>query len=235
MKNLFLFYLMIVAAIACTPVKKMQDNAFEIERESNKLVVRFYDKRPFFEVTKNFDYKSRYSVLKKIAIAESNVDIVDNYDVSLLAYAAANGDTEYVSSILKQGGALLFDNPDGEDTPPIYLAKHPIELAIRFGHYDVLKLLLENGYKPCCVVNCIGLDRLDMLKLMSAHGAIIDDGSIRWAAPLIYYAHSRPMVEYLVSKGCSIQKALTYAKANSSEKELAEITLLINEAMQQRY
>lgn len=209
----------------------MPDNVLKVKKTEDGLLVHFDDKELFYVTTSDFDYKSRYATLKKLALLESNVNIVDTYGVSLLAYAAANGDADFVATILKQqDGPLILDNPDREEAPPVYLASHPIELAILNGHYDVLKLLLENGYKPCCVAACIGHDRLDMLKLMCEHGAIIDDNSVCWAPPLICCAKSSSMVEYLVSKGCSIHKALTYAKSNYSKQELTRLELLINKA-----
>lgn len=231
MKNLLLFCIITLATVSCSLGRKMPDNVLNVEKTEDGLLVHFDDKEPFYVTISNFDYKSRYATLKKLALLESNVNIVDNYGVSLLAYAAANGDADFVATILKQqDGPLILDNPDREESPPVYLARHPIELAILNGHYDVLKLLLENGYKPCCVTACIGKDRLDMLKLMCEHGAIIDDNSVCWAPPLICCAKSSSMVEYLVSKGCSIHKALTYAKSNYSKQELTRLELLINTA-----
>jgi len=236
MKNVLLFFLVALAGISCSTVKKLPVNVSEIERTPDKLVVHFFDDREdFFTVASKFDYKSRYSALKNIALNEPKVSIVDNYGVSLLAYAAANGDAELVASLLEEGETLILDDPDREENPPVYLAKHPIELAIHYGHYDILKLLLEHGYKPCCVVDCIGLDRLDMLKLLNAYGARIGDNSISWAAPLICYAQSSPMVEYLASKGCSIHKALAYSRANDSKETLTKLEQVINGARQKKY
>jgi len=224
MKGMLLISIAALAMISCSTAKKLPVDVLEIERTPDKLVVHFFDDREdFFTVASKFDYKSRYSALKNIALSEPKVSIVDNYGVSLLAYAAANGDTELVASLLEQGEILILDDPDREENPPVYLAKHPIELAIRYGHYDILKLLLEHGYKPCCVVDCIGLDRLDMLKLLNAYGARIGDNSISWAAPLVCYAQSGTMVEYLVSKGCSIHKAIAYSRANDSKETFTKL------------
>lgn len=224
-----------ITFISCTSAKQLPDNVLEIRRSPEKTVVRFKDKGPIWAILTNYDYKSRYATLKDIALNESNFCIYDNFGVSLLALAAANGDAGFVSFLLKQGATFTCDvDPDEEENPPVHLVTHPVELAIDYGHYDVLKLLLEHGYKPCCVVVCVSLDRLDMLKLLHEHGANIDDNSISWAAPLISYAKSVPMVEYPVSQGCSINTALAYAKSHYSTEEAAKTELLINKALSAR-
>ena len=227
-KFFILFGTTLLVLTACTGMSTLPDCVEKTERQPDKLVVYLKGAEPFW--VSDFDYKFGYAALKKIAHDESTVNVTDHYGVNLLAYAAANGDAAYVSRLLEQGFSLMSDNPDEEENPPVYLVRHPIELAIRFGHKEVLRQLLEHGYAPCCVVNCIATDRLDMLRLLESHGAVIADDAIPWQAPLICSARSVEMVRYLVAKGCSTRKALAYAASHDSSEETGRLASLIKQA-----
>lgn len=235
-RNFIYFVFIYLFLFACQSRKPLPEGVSRYEMQEDKIVVYLDGDEPFNPdiVAAGLDYKTRYAKLKSIAKHTSECNVVDYYGISLLAYAAANGDADYMSHLFANGYSLKCNiDPDYEPDYPVGILKHPVELAVRFNHYDALKVLLNNGYKPCCVVDCIEADNLPMLQLLASHGAKIEDGAIPWAYPLICHASSVEMVRYLASVGCSYQKALERTeKMDCDEERKNEIKELIKRAMQ---
>ena len=234
------FLFLCLCLFACQSMKQLPDGVCGIEKRDDRLIVHLYaDKSLGFSFLPcDFDYKTRYGKLKEVEKITSTCNLTDTYDISILAYAAANGDTEYMAYLLNKGFSLKCKvDPDYEPDTPVYLAKHPVELAVRYQHYDALEFLLNHGFKPCCVVFCIEIDNLPMLKLLQSHGAKITDDATSWSDPLICYACSEEMVRYLISLGCSYKKAIARSVEPDSvytEQETDKLRELIKQSLENK-
>lgn len=215
--------------LSCVSHSALDAPIERVESKSDKRVV-YFKSEPNILTTDRLDYATRYASMKALCKENSNVNIVDSSGISILAYAAANGDVDFIKFLIKSGFSLHDEVPDPYQVCPVYLAKHPVELAIHFNHYDALKVLLENGYPPCCVIDCVEGDKLRMLQILADYGAKISDDIAPASIPLIAIARSTAMVKYLITKGCSPNKALLYAK-NVDAEEAEKIRILIENAL----
>ena len=213
--------------LSCASHTAIDPHIKSIESKSDKRVV-YFKSEPNILTTDRLDYAARYASMKALCKENSNVNIVDSSGISILAYAAANGDVDFINFLIKSGFSLTDEIPDPYQVCPVYLAKHPVELAIHFNHYDALKVLLENGYPPCCVVDCVEGDKLRMLQLLAEYDAEISDNIPPESIPLIALARSTAMVKYLITKGCNPDKALLYAKNHLYKESEEKIRNLIN-------
>lgn len=216
--------------VSCTSHTAIAPHIKCIESKSDKTVV-YFKSEPNILTTERLDYAARYASMKALCKETSHVNIVDSSGISILAYAAANGDVDFINFLIKSGFSLTDEIPDPYQICPVYLAKHPVELAIHFNHYDALKVLLENGYPPCCVVDSVSGDKLRMLQLLAEYGAEISDDIPPESIPLIAIARSTAMVKYLTTKGCSSDKALLYAKNHLYKESEEKIRNLIEDSL----
>lgn len=230
MKLLNKLFLLVSLCSSCSPV--LNENNLDIKWEHDmggRLVLNHVvnDKYPYVEsyartingvvYPRNesmeiIDNEGRLACMKKYIAETGNVTIRDEYGLSALVHAAAVGDVEYVK-YLHQAGIKVDKYPVSEYEREDFRSKYPVIWAIFRGQRETLLALLDLGYSPVGADVCIEKDDLFMLRELVKRGALVNDGAFGEDLPYsIILAKSYEMVSYLQQNGCSLSKAILYAK-----------------------
>lgn len=94
-------------------------------------------------------YQQYLEAIHLLLVRGGDVNAQDEVGYSALHLCAEHGYTEIIDLLIKHHARVDWSDPDStEPYPKTVLADQPLRLAIKNGHYDVAKLLLQNGANP---------------------------------------------------------------------------------------
>ncbi|XP_046560339.1 serine/threonine-protein phosphatase 6 regulatory ankyrin repeat subunit B-like [Haliotis rubra] len=152
-------------------------------------------------------WRGHRDVVEHLVSHGADVSLVDVYGDYILHYACLSGDRKTVEFVLSLDGVDI--NSRGR------WSKTPVMLAARWGHRDVVELLVSQGADVSLVDDdgnnilhyaCIGRDRGTVEFVLSLDGVDINSRG-RWSTTPVMLAawrEHRDVVELLVSQGADV-------------------------------
>ncbi|XP_052123283.1 ankyrin-2-like [Frankliniella occidentalis] len=112
-----------------------------------------------------------------LLVRGGDVNARDECGYSALHLSAEHGYTELVKLLLLQGARVDYREDTDDPFPRTTLCDEPLRLAIRNGHHEVARVLLENGADPNkryffgSEINLVSPLDLDFMRLLLTYGA----------------------------------------------------------------
>lgn len=149
-------------------------------------------------------------MVEKLISRGARVDHKHYSGETALMFAAYSGDVNTIKALLRAGAdpnVKVVSFHGGEITPLSTTIN-----ALHEHRFEVVKLLLaakaEVNFKGAFIISPLmhALDDLEMVKLLVAHGADVNQANFRGATPLMGAAVSRDpaVVKYLLEKGADV-------------------------------
>lgn len=133
-----------------------------------------------------------------------DVNALDDFGYSALHLAARHGYTDMMEILIKHGSAINFNPLDLEERFPIDAVEEPLRMALKYGHRNAAKLLLENGANPNgryffgSEINLASPLQPELLELLLEFGARVNEQDRNGLTPIMKACRLRQGMESLL-------------------------------------